>query len=49
LYEAGSHPVVATLTIGGNDVVAWEVAPGTIAYLGYRCRSEPKSTTRLVR
>jgi hypothetical protein len=29
------RPAVATVTIGGNGVVAWEVAPGTIAYLGY--------------
>jgi hypothetical protein len=28
-------PAVATVTTGGNDVIAWEVAPGTIAYLGY--------------
>jgi hypothetical protein len=26
---------VATVTTGGNRAVAWEVAPGTIAYLGY--------------
>jgi len=29
------RPALATVTIGGNDVVAWEVTPGTIAYLGY--------------
>lgn len=29
------RPAVATVTTGGNGVVAWEVAPGTIAYLGY--------------
>jgi hypothetical protein len=29
------RPAVANVTTGGNDVVAWEVAPGTIAYLGY--------------
>jgi hypothetical protein len=29
------RPAVATVTTGGNDMVAWEAAPGTIAYLGY--------------
>jgi hypothetical protein len=29
------RPAVATVTMGGNDVIAWEVAPGTMAYLGY--------------
>ena len=33
--QVHGRPAVATVTIGGNDVVAWEVAPGTIAYLGY--------------
>jgi hypothetical protein len=29
------RPAVAPVTVGGNRMVAWEVAPGTIAYLGY--------------
>jgi hypothetical protein len=33
--QVHGRPAVATVTIGGNRVVAWEVAPGTIAYLGY--------------
>jgi hypothetical protein len=33
--QVHGRPAVATVTIGGNGVVAWEVAPGTIAYLGY--------------
>jgi hypothetical protein len=33
--QVHGRPAVATVTTGGNDVVAWEVAAGTIAYLGY--------------
>jgi hypothetical protein len=38
---AGARPTrLATVTMGGNDVIAWEVAPGTIAYLGLQRRAE---------
>jgi hypothetical protein len=43
------RPTVATVTMGGNDVIAWEVAPRTIAYLGYSGAPSPARTVNVLR
>jgi hypothetical protein len=33
--EIGGRPVVLTTVFGGNGALAWEPAPGVVAYVGY--------------
>jgi hypothetical protein len=34
-YVVQGHPAVASDVDGGNGTLAWEVAPGVVAYVGY--------------
>jgi hypothetical protein len=47
--QVHGRPAVATVTIGGNEVVAWEVAPGMVAYLGYSGAEPGPHTVEVLR